>query len=235
MAIFEDIESMPADFAGRVRLFPLPNLVLFPHVMQPLHIFEPRYRAMLEDALEHDRLIAMATLCPGWENQYEGRPAVYPVACLGRIATHHRLDDGTYNVLLFGLRRVKLLRELEPQQLFRLAEVEVREDCCPPQDAAARTDLQRRLRQAFLRIIPVLPEVQEQLEHLLGSDVSLGVLTDVIGYVLDIGIPEKQALLAEVHVHRRAELLLTHLTAAAEEHALGPAGASDFPPTFSPN
>jgi ATP-dependent Lon protease len=235
MANFEDIESMPADFTGRVRLFPLPNLVLFPHVMQPLHIFEPRYRAMLEDALEHDRLIAMATLCPGWENQYEGRPAVYPVACLGRIATHHCLDDGTYNVLLFGLRRVKLLRELEPQQLFRLADVEVCEDCCLPQEAAVRAELQRRLRQAFLRIIPVLPEAQEQLEHLLGSDVSLGVLTDVIGYVLDIPVAEKQNLLAEVNAHRRAELLLTHLTAAAEEHSLGPSGTSGFPPTFSPN
>jgi Lon protease-like protein len=235
MAIFEDIELIPAGFAGQVRLFPLPSLVLFPHVMQPLHIFEPRYRAMLEDALEHDRLIAMATLCPGWENHYEGRPAVYPVGCLGRIATHHRLDDGTYNVLLFGLRRVKLIRELEPRQLFRLAEVEVCEDCSPPQEAAARADLQRRLRQAFLRIIPILPEAQEQLDHLLGSDVSLGVLTDVIGYVLDIGIAAKQTLLAEVNVHRRAELLLAHLNAAAEEHALGPAGTSGFPPTFSPN
>jgi uncharacterized protein len=235
MAIFEDIESIPADFAGQVRLFPLPNLVLFPHVMQPLHIFEPRYRALLEDALEHDRLIAMATLRPGWESDYEGRPAVYPIACLGRIATHHRLDDGTYNLLLFGLRRVKLIRELEPQQLFRLAEVEVCEDCSPPQEAAVRTELQRRLRQAFLRIIPILPEAQEQLDHLLGSDVSLGVMTDVIGYVLDIGIAEKQKLLAEVSVHRRAEMLLAHLTAAAEEHSLGPAGPSGFPPTFSPN
>ena len=71
-------------FAGTARLFPLPNLVLFPHVMQPLHIFEPRYREMTADALATDRLIALALLQPGWEADYDGKPAVYPVACLGR-------------------------------------------------------------------------------------------------------------------------------------------------------
>ena len=65
MADRRDVEQLPHDFSGTVRLFPLPNLVMFPHVVQPLHIFEPRYREMLEDALEHDRLLAMALLQPG--------------------------------------------------------------------------------------------------------------------------------------------------------------------------
>ena len=69
---------------GVARLFPLPNLVLFPHVLQPLHIFEPRYCDLLEAALADDRLIAMAVLAPGWEKDYEGRPPVHPIACLGR-------------------------------------------------------------------------------------------------------------------------------------------------------
>src|SRR4029079_17170823 len=61
-------------FCGVARLFRLPNLVLYPHVMQPLHIFEERYREMLEDALASDRLIAMALLEPGWETDYDRRP-----------------------------------------------------------------------------------------------------------------------------------------------------------------
>ena len=112
MSTFDYFSFSVESFSGKVRLFPLPNLVLFPHVMQPLHIFELRYRDLLEDALAGDRLIAMSVLVPGWERNYEGRPRLHPMACLSRITTHCRLSDGTYNVLLLGLRRVRLLREL---------------------------------------------------------------------------------------------------------------------------
>ena len=71
-------------FSGVARLFPLPNLVLYPHVMQPLHIFEDRYREMLEDALAGDRLIAMALLEPGWETDYESRPPIAPLRLPGQ-------------------------------------------------------------------------------------------------------------------------------------------------------
>ena len=109
MSSADDPSTESVEFSGRVRLFPLPNLVLFPHVMQPLHVFEPRYRCLLEDSLASDRLIAMALLAPGWENDYEGRPPLYPMACLGRVTSFHRLDDGTYNLLLLGLHRVRLV------------------------------------------------------------------------------------------------------------------------------
>jgi Lon protease-like protein len=79
MSASEDLYSQPENFSGKARLFPLPNLVLFPHVLQPLHVFEPRYRQLLEEALADDRLIAMAVLAPGWESDYEGRPALRPV------------------------------------------------------------------------------------------------------------------------------------------------------------
>src|SRR5207253_4170439 len=92
-----------ANFAGVARLFPLPNLVLFPHVVQPLHVFEPRYREMTTDALAGDRLIATALLHPDWEAVYEGHPPIHPVACLGRIVADQRLDDGRFLLLLRGL------------------------------------------------------------------------------------------------------------------------------------
>ena len=94
MSLPENPKFDPTEFSGVVRLFPLPNLVLFPHVLQPLHIFEQRYRDLLEDALAEDQMIAMAVLTPGWEQHYEGRPPVKKVACLGRVATHVRLADG---------------------------------------------------------------------------------------------------------------------------------------------
>jgi uncharacterized protein len=123
MSSFDDLSHSFEDFSGKVRLFPLPNLVLFPHVMQPLHIFEPRYRHLLEDALAGDHLIAMALLAPGWQKDYDGSPPLHPVACLGRITTYHKLDDGTYNLLLLGLRRIRVVRELAGDKKFREAEV----------------------------------------------------------------------------------------------------------------
>ena len=94
----EDLRFEEATFSGVVRLFPLPNLVLYPHVMQPLHIFEGRYREMLDDALADDKLITMAVLEPGWEPDYDSRPPISPYACLGKVVTHHKLPDGRSNL-----------------------------------------------------------------------------------------------------------------------------------------
>jgi ATP-dependent Lon protease len=234
MSSFEDLSFSFQDFSGKVRLFPLPNLVLFPHVIQPLRVFEPRYRRLLEDALAGDRLMAMAVLAQGWEKDYEGRPPICPAACLARVATHHRLDDGTYNLLVLGLRRVRLVRELEPSRPYREAEVELCEDVYPPEEACRRTPLTTRLRKALLRVLPMLPEAHEQMDQLLATDLELGVLTDVVSYMLDVDIAAKQVLLGETNVYRRAELLLAHLEAPpGAARRMCPAAV--FPPRFSAN
>jgi uncharacterized protein len=233
MPTFDDLPVSLDNFSGKARLFPLPNLVLFPHVMQPLHIFEPRYRDLLEDALAGDQLIAMAVLLPGWERSYEGRPALHPIACLGHVAAHSRLADGTYNVLLLGLQRVRLVREMKPTHSFREAQVELCADrywACP---AARREVLQQQLRDALLEILPMLPEAREQLDQLLGKDVPLGVLTDVVSYMLDIDLIRKRALLSELDVCRRTERLLAHLSETADQFASRTAIC--FPPEFSAN
>src|SRR5262245_22614460 len=113
------------DFQGTARLFPLPNLVLFPHVAQPLHIFEPRYRQMMADALAEDRLLALALLRPGWEEDYHKRPLLYSLVCLGRIWQGEMLPDGRYNLVLHGLCRARVVEELETGKLYRTARVEL--------------------------------------------------------------------------------------------------------------
>ena len=234
MSTFENLSFSFDAFSGKARLFPLPNLVLFPHVMQPLHIFEMRYRRLLEDALAGDRLITMSLLTPGWETDYEGRPPLHPIACLARITTYHRLDDGTYNLLLLGLRRVRLVRELETPKLYREADVELCEDEYPVGEEPCCRHLQRQIRESVLRLLPMLPDAQEQVDQLLASDVPLGVLTDVISFMLDINICQKQALLAEMNVHRRAQLLLEHLSSAPQPISEND-GTGKFPPLFSVN
>ena len=106
-----------------IPIFPLPNAVLFPSACLPLHVFEPRYRAMLADALTGDRIIGMTLLMPGYEADYQGRPAVYPVGCAGVITHSERLPDGRSNVVLRGIEKFRILEE-DASREYRLARVE---------------------------------------------------------------------------------------------------------------
>ena len=117
-----------ADFSGVARLFPLPNLVLFPHVLQPLHIFEPRYREMTRDALDGDHLIAMALLQPDWEDKYLSKPPIYPLVCVCKIVAEQALEDGRFNILIRGLARARVVDEVESDRLYRQARVELLAD-----------------------------------------------------------------------------------------------------------
>jgi Lon protease-like protein len=106
-----------------IPIFPLPNVVLFPNVFLPLHIFEPRYREMTADALAGDRIIGMVTLRPGYEADYEGAPPIYPIGCSGLITHSEQLADGRYNLVLRGLEKFSIHSEEAPAvgRLYRSA------------------------------------------------------------------------------------------------------------------
>ena len=95
-------------------IFPLPSVVLFPNVFLPLHIFEPRYRQMIGDAMAGDRMIGMVLLQPGYEPNYEGTPPVYDVGCAGLMTHAEKLPDGRYNIVLRGFERFRILSEESP-------------------------------------------------------------------------------------------------------------------------
>jgi Lon protease-like protein len=226
----EPLAFSPDQFSGLARMFPLPNLVMFPHVMQALHIFEPRYRALFEEAIEDDRLIALGSLAPGWEDNYDGRPPLRPHACLCRIATHQKTDEGTYNVLVLGVRRLHLVRELPPKKLFRVVEAEILDDVEPDTTSAdTAAVLQRQLLGAFKKSMPEVPGAHDQLDQLLGSQITLGMLTDIVAYTIDLDFDTKLRLLSECDVGERVRLLLAAITSRAS----GP--RRTFPPDFSPN
>ena len=88
-----------------VSIFPLPTVVFFPETYLPLHIFEPRYREMVQEAAGHEQCIGMALLKDGWEDQYEETPPIYSIGCVGQIISSHKLSDGGYNIVLQGLHR----------------------------------------------------------------------------------------------------------------------------------
>jgi Lon protease-like protein len=228
----EDLQALTS-FSGIARLFPLPNVVLFPQVMLPLHIFETRYRQMTADALAGDRLIGMVLLQPGWEADYEGKPALWPVGCLGRITAEQRLDDGRYNLLLRGLGRMRIVEELKHDRLYRIARVELLRDVGLPAEAQL-DDLRRQLAQQAGRWFKALGAGAEQLGKLITSDLALGALSDVLAFALPLGMELKQELLGELAVERRVRRLVAHLETA---DIPGPSEPPDrsFPPDFSPN
>ncbi|MBI2826597.1 MAG: LON peptidase substrate-binding domain-containing protein [Planctomycetia bacterium] len=231
MSLPDDLKFDPSTFSGTVRLFPLPNLVMFPHVLQPLHVFEPRYRDMLEDALAGDRLIAMAILSPGWEKDYEGQPPVEKIACLGRVATHAQLPDGRYNLLLAGVARVVLGSELSPLVSFRRAKAAIRADRYPAKLAEQKAELQEHLFTAFRRVLPDTHQVQAPLTQLLAKEIDLAVLTDIVAYTLDLPLARKSKLLAEADVYKRARWLVEHLRKRGKDAG----DETHFPPDFSVN
>src|SRR4029079_11668267 len=204
--------------------------------VQPLHIFEPRYCDMLEDALAGDRHIAMVLLEPGWEKDYDGRPAIAPVACLGKIVAHERLPAGRHNILLRGLKRAVIRRELPPAHAFREAEVELLDDFYPGSGAKRRARSQEELVELARRLLPDSSALHEQLDDILASQVSLGMLTDIFAFTLGFAPSFKQRLLAEWNVDRRAAQLIDRLKRLAEEMET-PASDQpcEFPPRFSLN
>ena len=105
-----------------IPLFPLPNVVLFPQMPLPLHVFEPRYRKMVEDTLAGHRTIGMTLLRPGWEPDYHGRPPVYPTGCAGVIEQSEPLADGRFNLLVRGTTRFRIVTEHEGEP-YRLAAI----------------------------------------------------------------------------------------------------------------
>lgn len=206
-----------SDFSGVVPMFPLPNVVLFPRMFLPLHIFEPRYRAMTRSALDGDRYLAMALFQPGWQKQYEGAPPVHRILGLGRIVEDTALDDGRFNLVLFGLARVRLLEERSGEP-YRIVRVEVLDE---RPAAGSAYDRKRRLLLAFY--VQVLRQVAQGAVAAPPDDVPLGLLCDLLASLIAFDPGVKQNLLEELDVAARCDLLL-ELLHRMNAPGFGPSG-----------
>jgi Lon protease-like protein len=189
---------------GRLKIFPLPTAVLLPGAVIPLHIFEPRYRKMISDALEADRILAMGMLDAGWEADYHGRPRVRPILGLGQIVTDERLADGRFNIQVVGVGRAELIEELPAEEPYRLVRARFPDEVEPAQTHAAAT-----LRNAVLSLCALLPDEQAQgLARAAGGVKSAGELADICTAALATDAPSRQKVLEELAVERRLQLAL---------------------------
>jgi Lon protease-like protein len=183
-----------------IPIFPLPDVVLFPAVSRPLYIFEPRYRQMVADALEGDRIIGMVLLRPGFEKDYEGRPPIYAIGTAGRIADYEELPDGRYGILLRGLTKFRVVGE-DQSRPYRLARIEIMPEVTRDADLAPLSALRQRVETLYLMRIP--PDAS-------GPDPSLPdeSYVNIIAQYLNIPEPVRQELLERSSVLDRAKALV---------------------------
>jgi len=198
---------MEKDSKQVIPLFPLPSTVFYPGTPLPLHIFEPRYRQMTADALEGERKIGMVLLKPDWEAAYFDRPEIFPMGCVGSIEKEIRHPDGKYNFTLVGLRRFRILREVDGK-LYRCAEIDLLEEQNEQEIGekpnVTRDGLIERYRE-FTSLIPKNNSLKEEPDWNLGN--LLSQFVDRFAYRLDLSLEQKQTFLEEQNVLRRAEFL----------------------------
>ena len=194
----------PGDSGRVVPVFPLPNVWLFPSVVLPLHVFEPRYRELVEDSLDGPGRMVLGTIVEGHEHEAAGAPPFHSVAGLGEIGRHEKLADGRFNLLLVGLARV-FVREVESDRPYR--KVEWR----PAPELSVAPERADELRTKLLAALASrAPEARQP-----GRGASLSHLADLLLLRIPLPHAELHAYYAELDVERRARALL-------EEHETAP-------------
>jgi hypothetical protein len=183
-------------------IFPLPNVVLFPNVFLPLHIFEPRYVDLVGDALKGDRLIGMVLLRPGWESDYEGRPPAYAVGTAGLITFSEQHADGRYNIVLRGLEKFRIHGE-DHSRRYRVAQIEpLMEE--PSESERAIIRAERRRLESLLVPQPTGRGVDPKVPPSMSDE----DLVNALAQYLDLEAVEKQALLEREGLVARCRSLI---------------------------
>lgn len=232
MSIAEANLDLPSNFTGVVKVFPLPNLVLFPGVIQPLHIFEPRYRQLMEDSLNSDQLVAVAKLKPGWDETDSDKPAIHRTVCIGKIVTHAELPDGRFNLLLLGAKRANIIREIPGDLPYRLADVKLVEG--KPSVSKYEGPIREQTLRLFNELVQSSMELdRESIGHLLEGELPFGLLLDLLTFSCGASLKDQQAVLETTDILDRSNKviqMLQNLLAATRTNK-----SLRFPPRFSYN
>ena len=194
----------PVSIPKVIPLFPLPNLVFFPRTYVPLHIFEPRYREMVQAAAASHRMVGMVLLKEGWEADYEGAPAIFAMGCVGRMMNVQRLSDGRSNILLQGLRRFEIQHEVGAES-YRQGRI-VLKDLFQP-DAALPTEIRREI----VKVVAGFIRNREDgvtLSAMLKQPIHDDVLVQNLSFALDFTPLEKQFLLESDSLIQQGRRLL---------------------------
>jgi Lon protease-like protein len=233
-------QSVRINFGRPVALFPL-DLVLLPQQPMALHIFEPRYRQMVDNELDGAGQIAICTLDHDRPLDAHGRPAVRPVVCIGQIVTHERLADGRFHIVLHGLCRARIVEELTPEvgTLYRRARAEPFGD-----DGAETFSVNEAMERLRIWVDDALDQgplarlriAEQVLEYVRNDAIPTPVLLDVVGFTLLTARETRYRMLAEADAETRTRLLGRELARLSETiRAAGDQGSDEWPKGMSWN
>jgi len=212
-----------------LRIFPLAEVVLFPGTLLPLHIFEPRYRAMLADALNDDRTIGMVLLRAGARSEApatgEARPSVYPVGCAGRVIEHELLPDGRSIIVLQGVTKFRIKSELDVETPYRSVAVQALYEAPAPADQMRiwREDLRTRM-STYLTARSVAES--ERIDGIFDK-LEIERIVNYLCAALPLEVVEKQSLLECATVEQRYRRLCEVIDFKTAEARLGLDSARD--------
>jgi uncharacterized protein len=197
-----------------VPIFPLPEVTFFPHTLLPLHVFEARYRAMVMDALERDRRLAIVRLRPGYEAAYAGKPAVHAVAGVGEIISFERLATGRYNILVRGEARVRIESEVPSDTLYRIARARRLDDVEGTADVSGAL---ARIRVSCATLLTALDRPADLLDTALAEGQPAGAIADRVAAAVLPDADLRQELLETVEVGARVTRVAGALEALVKE------------------
>jgi len=197
-----------------VPLFPLPGAVFLPHTLLPLHVFEQRYRDLIEDVHQDDGLLAIPRLKPGWEANYGGNPPLFRVAGFGKIVRCQVLPDGRSNIVILGLGRIRIEDELATDTAYRISTGDVQADIFPTGGInAVRMDVDR-LRMMVAQTLGRRPQIAERIGHLIAEQNDPVAFINGVAHLVLPDVDARQRFLEMDHVRERIELLEDLLASA---------------------
>lgn len=203
VALLLMVSARAAAEEEEIPIFPLPEVVLFPNIERPLVIYEPRYREMVADALKGNRTIGMVRLRPSYEKDYEGRPPIDAVGCVGVIQESQQLPDGRYLILLRGLTTFRVLSE-DQRKPYRVARVEIIPDVLRDEDRAPLSAVRERLATLLVTVLPAGAELPDPA-------LDDAEFVNLVAQALPMPEADRQALLERASVLSRARALLERL------------------------
>lgn len=202
--------GLDPDALTSLPIFPLANCVLLPGGLLPLHVFEPRYRELTRDCLAGNQLMGVARLRPGYETTYYGRPPVYETCGVGRIICSDELPDGRFALLLRGVARAEIARELATDRTYRVVEARAIDDAS--YDVADAMGEHRRLIKLCDRLADVIEKGGSQLRDLVRSFETPGACADAVAAALVMDADARQELLEACDPLVRLQRTLGHVS-----------------------
>ncbi len=196
-------KPLSAEELANLPVFPLPRVVFFPGTALPLHLFEPRYTRMMEECLERGcTAMAVVLLAPGWEDNYEGNPDIYEISGAGRIVAHQERRDGTHDIILHGLNRVRLHELPSEGRPYRCARAEPLADV----GTASPADVMAMMACAT-RVAAKVRERQPDFALQVSAELAPARAADVIADQLVVSPNERQQILETIDVGTRVALV----------------------------